>query len=309
MVGVNPSPMSIRSFDVIIIGGSYSGLSAAMALGRSLRTVLVIDSGKPCNRQTPYSHNFLTNDGRTPKEIAAVAQEQVRKYKTVEFFEGLASSGFKTSTGFEITTSSGETFGASKLIFATGIRDILPNIEGLAECWGITVVHCPYCHGYEIKSEKTGFLSNGDIAFEFSTLLSNWTKDLTVFTNGKSTMTTEQAAILQKHNINIVEKEIARLDHQNSQIEKIIFKDNTTFSLKALYTRAPFDQHCTIPQSLGCELNEQGYLKVDGSQKTTIPGVFACGDAASGMRTVSNAVGTGTTAAAHANREIIFERF
>src|SRR5687767_11879769 len=129
-------------FDVIVIGGSYAGLSAGMALGRALRKVLIIDSGKPCNRQTPHSHNFLTQDGKTPAEIATLAKQQVEMYKTVEFFLGEAINGIKRERGFEIKTSSGEDFTAKKIIFATGIKDIMPAIEGYAECWGITVLHC-----------------------------------------------------------------------------------------------------------------------------------------------------------------------
>ncbi len=115
-----------NTFDVIIVGGSYAGLAAAMALGRALKKVMVIDDGKPCNRQTPHSHNFLTNDGKTPAEIAALANLQVSRYATVEFFKGTAIHGTKTADGFQIQVASGERFAAKKLIFATGIKDILP---------------------------------------------------------------------------------------------------------------------------------------------------------------------------------------
>src|SRR5688500_15240100 len=157
-------------FDVIIVGGSYSGLAAGMALGRALKQVLIIDSGQPCNRQTPHSHNFITQDGKTPKEIATLARQQVKMYHTVKLFEGLATNGAKTENGFEIQTASGETFNAKKLIFATGVRDLMPDMKGYAECWGISVLHCPYCHGYEVRNEKTGILGNGDYGFEFSGL-------------------------------------------------------------------------------------------------------------------------------------------
>src|SRR5690554_1667153 len=113
-----------KEFDVIIIGGSFAGLSAAMALGRSLRNVLIIDSGKPCNRYTPHSHNFITQDGAVPGEIAAKAKEQVLQYDTVKFFEGYATKGKKTENGFEITIQSGEQFSAKKLVFATGVKDV-----------------------------------------------------------------------------------------------------------------------------------------------------------------------------------------
>jgi thioredoxin reductase len=298
-----------RDFDVIIIGGSYSGLSAGMALCRALRHVLIIDSGKPCNIQTPHSHNFITNDGKTPKEIAALAKAQVEKYDTVSFFSGLATGGVRTENGFEIQTSSGETFRAKKLIFASGIKDIMADIEGYAECWGISVLHCPYCHGYEVRNLRTGILGNGDHAFEFSNLISNWTKDLTLFTNGKSTLSSSQREKMEKHGIRIVEKEIEKLEHTDGFIRNIIFKDGTKSPLKALYAQAPFKQHCSIPETLGCELTEPGYIKTDSFQRTTVHGVYACGDNSSRSRTISYAVSTGTIAGMKVNKEIIEEEF
>ncbi len=298
-----------KNFDVIIIGGSYSGLAAGMALGRALKHVLIIDSGKPCNRQTPHSHNFITQDGKTPKEIAMLAKEQVEKYDTVKFFSGSATNGVKTKKGFEIYTASGERFSAKKLIFATGIKDIAPNIEGYAECWGVTVIHCPYCHGYEVRNERTGILGNGEYGFEFSRLISNWTKDLTLFTNGKSTFISEQTARLANHRINVVESEIEKLEHTNGILHTIIFKDGTTFSIKVLYSQSPFEQHCTIPKTLGCELTDEGYIKVDHLQKTSVHGIFACGDNTTRLRTVANAVAMGTTAGMMLNKEIVFEEF
>jgi len=223
----------MKSLDVIIIGGSYAGLAAGMALGRALKNVLIIDDGKPCNRQTPYSHNFLTNDGKTPTEIAAIANDQVKRYSTIQFFSGLAISGTKTKNGFEIGVSTGEIFKAKKLIFATGIRDKLPEIEGLAACWGISVIHCPYCHGYEVRNEKTAILSNGDLGFDVARLISNWTKDLTLLTNGSSGLTPEQTKKLESHQINIIEKEIGRLEHADGNLQNIIFRDGTKFSAKA----------------------------------------------------------------------------
>lgn len=298
-----------KEFDVIIIGGSYAGLSAGMALGRALRKVLIIDSGKPCNSQTPYSHNFLTQDGKTPKEIATVARQQVEKYATVTFYTGLAMSGVKLATGFEITTQAGNKFIAGKLLFATGIKDLLPHMEGFAECWGVSIIHCPYCHGYEVRGEKTGILGNGDYGFDFSKMISNWTKDLTLYTNGDSTLTNEQTKSLSKYDIKIVETRIDSFEHHNGHIRYIVFKDGSKAPVKALYSRTPFKQHCDIPQKLGCELTEQGYIKTDAFLKTTVPGVYACGDAASAMRSVSNAVATGTFSGAMANKELIDETF
>ncbi|ANI90297.1 pyridine nucleotide-disulfide oxidoreductase [Arachidicoccus ginsenosidimutans] len=298
-----------KNFDVIIIGGSYAGLSAAMALGRSLRKVLIIDSGKPCNRQTPHSHNFITQDGEKPNLIAEKAKAQVLKYDTVMFLNDLAVSGKKIDFGFEITTQSGETYKAKKLVFATGVKDKMPGIKGFAECWGISVIHCPYCHGYEAKQEKTGILANGDFAFHYAQLIHNLTKDLTIFTNGKSTLAQVQTEKIIRHDIPIIEEEIAEIKHENGYLKQIVFKDHTTFELKAIYSRPDFEQYCKIPEMLGCELNEQGYIKVDMFQKTTVENVFACGDNTSPMRSVANAVAAGNFAGAMINNIMTEEEF
>ncbi len=296
-------------FDVIIVGGSYSGLAAAMALGRAVRTVMIIDSGNSCNKQTPHSHNFITQDGKPPHEIAAIARLQVQKYDTIQFFDGLAISGKKTKNGFEIHTDTGEVFNSKKIIFATGIKDIMPAIPGFTECWGITVIHCPYCHGYELRNQKTGILGNGEYGYEFSSLISNWTNDLTLYTNGISTLTSKQAAKLIKHNISIVEDEIEKLGHINGYLNNIVFKKNKSVPIEALYTRTPFIQHCSIPELLGCVLNADGYIKVDQAYKTNIHGVFACGDNTTRLRTVANAVSKGTTTGMMLNKEMIEESF
>lgn len=291
------------------MGGSYSGLAAAMALGRAMRKVLVIDSGRPCNQQTPRSHNFLTHDGKAPGEIALLARQQVEKYDTVELVGGLATHGTRTERGFEIQTSSGDTYAAQKLIFATGIRDIMPPLDGFRECWGISVLHCPYCHGYEVKNANTGVLANGDRGFEFTGLISNWTKQLTLFTNGVSTLTPDQAVKLSAHQIQVVETEIDRLDHTNGHLQHIIFKDGTTSAVNVLYAPRPFEQHSTIPEALGCELTDEGYIQADSNQRTSVQGIYACGDNTTRSRTVANAVAMGTTAGMMLNKEIVLEAF
>ena len=283
-------------FDVIITGGSYAGLAAGMALGRALKKVLIIDSGLPCNRQTPYSHNFLTQDGQTPANISAIARQQVEKYPTIQFLNDLSTDAAATTRGFTITVASGVRFHAGKLIFATGIRDLLPDITGLSDCWGISVLHCPFCHGYEVKGTSTGILGNGDYGFEFSRLISNWTSDLTLFTNGSAKLTPEQYTLLQQQHIPIVEKTICKLEQENGYIRHILFNDGTTAPVTALYTNAPFEQHCPLPEKLGCGRTTEGYLITDNAQQTTIPGVFACGDNVTRLRTVANAVAMGTAA-------------
>lgn len=295
--------------DVIIIGGSYAGLSAAMALGRSLRQVLVIDGGKPCNRQTPHSHNFITHDGETPKAIAEKAKAQVLAYPTVTFLNDFAIRAERTEDGFVLTTQSGGTFKAKKLLFATGITDELPPLPGLAECWGITALHCPYCHGYEVQHQNLGVLGNGAAGFDLARLISQWTNKLTVFTDGPSTLAPEQAAALEKNGIAVQEGKISHLLHSEGNLEAIVLADGNQKELHALFVRPGFKQHSLIPQQLGCTLTEQGFIQVDEVQRTTQPGVYAAGDNSSPFRSVAGAVAAGTKAGAMLNRELIDENF
>lgn len=298
-----------KQFDVIIIGGSYSGLAAAMALGRALKKTLIIDNGKPCNATTPYSHNFLTQDGNTPAAITAIGRQQVQSYKTITFFNGFATEGRKTENGFEIQVSSGETFQGTKLIFATGIKDLTPSIEGFSACWGISALHCPYCHGYEVRNERTGILSNGEHGYELVRLISNWTTALTLFTNGKSTLTIEQKQQLDKNQIKIIETEIVKLEHRDGYVENIIFSDGRKSAVKAIYSSNSFTQHCSIPEFLGCALTDDGYFKVDAFQESTVHGIFACGDNSTKLRSVANAVAMGTVAGMMASKRLISEQF
>ncbi len=299
--------MENKIFDVIIIGGSYAGLSAGMALGRSLRNILIIDNGKPCNRQTPHSHNFITHDGKTPKEIAALAREQVEKYSTVKFHEGTVIK-ISRNGDFSIETREGKNFHAKKLILASGIKDMMPDIPGFAECWGISVLHCPYCHGYEVRNKATGILADGDMAYDFTKLVYNLTKDLSLFTNGKSVLSGEQKEKLAENKISLIEDQVESIAHENGYIRKIIFKTGKEISLNALYAKIPFIQNVDVSE-LGCELTEQGFIKVDFLQKTNIPGLFACGDNVTMMRSVANAIAQGNFTGAMVNKELTEEEF
>lgn len=298
-----------KNYDVLIIGGSYSGLSAAMALGRSLRSVLIIDSGFPCNRQTPHTHNFITNDGVKPSDIASKAKAEVLKYKTVTFRNDLAVEGKKINNHFNIQTKSGKNFTSKKLIFATGIKDIMPDIRGFSECWGVSIVHCPYCHGYEIRGEKTAIIANGDTAIHLASLINNLTNDLSIITSGEATFTHDQLEKLKKHGIKIIEKEVSEVIHEKGFLNKIHFSDNSQESYTAAYASLPFKQHTDIPESFGCELTEHGHIKVDMMYKTTVEGIYSCGDNSSGMRSVANAVASGNIAGAVLNMELTNEQF
>lgn len=296
-------------YDVIIIGGSYAGLSAALSLGRSLRKVLVIDSGNPCNRVTPYSHNFLTNDGSKPKAIRDKARAQLAGYQSVTCLDGLVLSIAQSGDIFEVSTQKDEVFTARKLLFATGVTDTIPNIQGFAECWGISILHCPYCHGFESKGLKTSVLGNGDMGYELAKTISHWAGELTLYTNGTSTLSPEEVLKLNKHDISVVQNEIDYIEHENGQVVRVHFKDTEPEEIKALYTQLPFIQQCSLPQDLGCAMTEKGFIEIDKCLQTTIPGIYAAGDCVSLFRSVANAVAMGSKAGAMINKCLIEEDF
>lgn len=296
-------------YDVIIIGGSNAGLSAAMSLGRALKRVLIIDSGLPCNRQTPHSHNFITHDSWRPAEILEVAKNEVLNYNTVQWRSGTVTDVNGTNNNFKVQVSGQpDAINAKKLLFATGIKDLMPDIPGFADCWGISIIHCPYCHGYEYRGQVTGILMNDEHAPDFARFIQNWTPHLTLFINGKSKLTPEQTQAVLARNINVVETEIIGVDHADGILKQIRFADGSTQALNALYARLPFEQHCSIPQNLGCRLTEQGYLEITDQKRTTIPGIFAAGDNTSPMRSVAAAVGAGNMAGAMIAHELINEQ-
>lgn len=299
----------IENFDVIIIGGSYAGLSAALSLGRALRKVIVIDNGKPCNKQTPHAHNFLTRDGETPAQILEKARKEVLKYPSVTLEKDRVVSVTKNNGHFKIQTEEKALFSANKIVFATGLIDIIPEIAGFAECWGISILHCPYCHGFENKNLPTGVFSNGQAGYDQAKFLSNWTKELVLYTDGKSTLTHEQTANLERRSIPIVEKEIEWFEHSNGKIKNIVYKDGSKQTLKVLYATPEVKQQSELPGELGCEFTEHGRIEVDIFQKTTVGGIYAAGDNSSMGRALPVAIAAGSVAGVMLNKELVEEEF
>lgn len=299
----------MQEFDVVIIGGSYAGLAAALTLGRSLKQVMVIDNNQPCNRQTPHSQNFLTQDGIPPKEISQVAKYQVEKYDTVKFHDGLVIKVEQHSEGFKVITESSASFRAKKLVLAMGVKDIMPNIKGFADCWGISVIHCPYCHGYEHRNQKTGIMANGDKAYHLAFLVHNLSQDIRILSNGKSDFTTEQLNKFKQHKIEIIENSISSIEHQNGYLNQVHFENGSVISLSTLYAHIPFEQHTNISAQLGCQLTESGHLQVDSFNKTTVENVFACGDLITPFRSVAHAAYSGNVVGAVINMQLSEAKF
>lgn len=296
-------------FDVIIIGGSYAGLSAGLALGRSMRKVLIIDSGKPCNAQTPNSHNFLTHDGDTPLYIATNAKAEVLKYPTVSFLNDAVIAAKHLENGVEIETEGDGIFSARKVLIATGLKDVMPDIKGFADCWAISVIHCPYCHGYEVRNERIGLMMNGDMAFEMAKNLYHWNKDLTILTNGTSQFNEEQSEKLESKSITIIEDELQEFQHHNGVLQNIIFKNGKHLALKAVYARPQMKQHAELYIDLNYELIESGLIKINEQYQTTAKGIYAAGDCISPARGLSVVTASGTMAAVMINRAMISEDF
>jgi thioredoxin reductase len=294
-----------EKFDTVIIGGSYAGLSAAMSLARALQRVLIIDGGNPCNQNTPHSHNFLTQDGVPPAVISGKALEQVLHYPTASITMDTAVAVSGTIDNFEVTTATGLVVESRRILFTTGIKDIMPEIPGFADCWARSVIHCPFCHGYEYKGDDTGLLMNGDAAADHALFINNWAGRLTLFTNGKSSIPAEKAKLLSNRNIQIVEQEVRELTHVEGQLSGIILFDGDKHKLKVLYAIPKFVQHCTIPELLGCNISEQGYIEVDDFKRTSIPGIYAAGDNTTQMRSVSGSVAAGTMAGALMSKDLI----
>lgn len=296
-------------FDVAIIGGSYAGLSAAMALGRSLRKVAVFDGGKPANRQTPHAHNFLTHDGASPAQIASQALEQVLAYPTIRYFKTDVRDIRRNEAVFTLENTAGDRFRAKKILLAGGLEDVMPPVPGFAECWGISVIHCPYCHGYEVRGQKTAVLANGDIAAHFVPLVYKLTQDIVLLTNGPAHLNDGQRARFARRGITLMETPLSALEHDDGRLRTIRFQDGSALDVPVLYAKLPTRQASPLPKNLGCALDEQGFVITDEFQKTNIPGVYAAGDMTTPMRALANAIAQGGKAGAMLNMELCGEEF
>lgn len=294
-----------ENYEVIIIGGSFAGLSAALTLGRVLRRVLIVDSGSPCNHQAPYSHNFITQDGQSPSVLFQIAKDQVLKYETVKIHSDLIVNATRTKQGFDVSTKTGKQFSSKKLLLATGVNDILPPIKGFSACWGISALHCAYCHGFEVRGKSIGVI--GNVNFDFIKLISQLSNDITVFANGSQTFFSTPDKMLETMKIQIYHDEIAGFEHTNGRITQVTLANGNTKEVDAVFAKVPFVLPGTLHLQLGCTLTETGLIKTDESFRTTIPGLYAAGDNSSRRRSLSIASAAGTVAGMSLNTEIVEE--
>ena len=295
------------SYDVLIVGGSVAGLSAALTLGRSLRRVLVLDAGQPCNRYSPHAHNLFTQDGTPPAQLLAAARQQALAYPTVRIEAGLVTRLHPTGAGFEAETAVGQRFASRKVLLATGVRDLLPPLPGFAECWGQSIVHCPYCHGYEVHGQPLAVLGNGEGLVEHVQHLRNWGRDLLLFTNGPATFGDDQRQQLAQLQVPVIETPVVGFAHAAGQLQAVQLADGRQLPRTALFAAVPFEQSSDLARQLGCTLTATGLLQVSEFGATNIPGVVAAGDNSTAMRSLPLASSRAVLAAIWLNRELVQE--
>jgi thioredoxin reductase len=289
--------------DVIVVGGSYSGMAAALQLLRARRSVLIIDGGKRRNRSASHSHGFLGQDGVDPADLARVARTQLQAYSTLTWLDGQVERASGARDEFRVTCG-GETHAARRLLLAIGVSDQLPGIPGLSERWGKSIFHCPYCHGYELDRGRIGVIATGPMSIHQAQLLPEW-GETTFFLNG--TFEPDPAATdeLARRGVTVETTRIERIDAGAD----VVLADGRRMSFAGLFTAPRNEPSTPIAAQLGCELVETPMgrqISTGETRETTVPGVFACGDAARMPHSVSLAVGDGAWAGAQIHRSLVW---
>jgi thioredoxin reductase len=294
--------------DVIVVGGSFAGLSAAMQLARARRRVLVVDSGLPRNRFAEASHGFLGQDGKAPFEILREAACQVSAYPTVEIVRGEVLKARREVGGdFIIEMSGGRTARGRRLVLATGVADSLPDVPGLKERWGATVLHCPYCHGYEVRDRPLGVLANHPMAAHQAAMIPDW-GPATLFTQGRFEPDAEQLAHLSARGVTIERQPVVELLGDAPALDAVRLADGRVVSISALFVAPSTRMASPLAEQLGCVFNEGPLgpmIRTDDWKATSIPGLYAAGDAARPMHNATLASADGVMAGVGAHQSLI----
>lgn len=296
-------------YDVVIVGGGPSGLTAALVLGRACRKVLVCDEGKPRNHSSPAVHGYFSRDGISPAELLQAGREQLKPY-AVELKDVGATDATIVDGGFRVELRDGKMVTARKLILATGVTDERPDIEGLSALWGTGVLHCPYCHGWEVRGKPWGFIAPSEQAVEWGIELLGWTSKLTLCTNGPSKLSDAGHRTLMNRGIVVREEKIKQLDGENGELKAVVFDSGERLEFTALFVRTTMVQRSPLPKTLGCKVTsmEGGFrdaVEVDQFGATSVPGLYVVGDASRGMPQVATAVADSSLAAVMANKALI----
>lgn len=289
--------------DVVVVGGGAAGLSAALVLGRSRRRTVVIDDGTPRNAPSPEAHSMFTRDGTPPADLLRIGRSQLEPYTTVELCAGRVTTVTRADDGFAVRLADGTEVTARRLLLAVGVRDELPAIDGLAALWGRGVLHCPYCHGWEVRDEPLAVYASGATAMEFVPLILQWSRDVLLCT-GAGELEPEARGALEKHGVRIIDTPIERLE-SSATLERIVFADGHVELRSALFVRPSQQVASNLVAQLGCELTDAGFIRVGADQQTSVPGVYAAGDATTPFQQLVMAAASGALAAAMINRELV----
>ncbi len=292
------------AYDAVIVGGSYAGLSAAMLLARARQKVLVIDAGVRRNRFAAHAHGLIGQDGRPPEAIAADARAQVLAYPDVAWRQASAIRAGGELDRFTVEDDAGGRWQARRLVLATGVADTLPEIAGLDERWGRSVFHCPYCHGFELERGRIGVIAVGEVSMHHALMLPDW-GSTTFFLNGTFEPDQAQRAALEARGVAIEPARIARV----ADAATVALEDGRRLAMDGLFVATRTRVNGPLAHDLGCAF-EQGplgdFIRTDALKATSVPGVFACGDAARGAHSVAFAIGDGAQAGASVHRTLLF---
>jgi thioredoxin reductase len=290
--------------DVIIIGGSYAGMAAALQLLRARKSVLVIDAGQRRNRFAAHSHGFLGQDGADPAAIALQARRQLEAYATLTWIEDRATGMTGGIDAFSVPTAAGQAYTGRRILFASGVADQLPLVEGLAERWGKSVFHCPYCHGYELGGGKIGIVATGPLSLHQAELLTEW-GEVTLLANGVIEPDDAALTTLTRHGVRIEHNPILRIESD----AEVLLADGRRLVFAGLFTAPRCTPASPLAAEAGCALEETPMgvqIRVDTMNRSSVPGIFACGDTARMPHSVSLAVGDGAMAGIQVHRSLVW---
>ena len=295
--------MEDQPYDIVIVGGGAAGLSAALVLGRARRRVAVIDAGAPRNAPAAHMQGFLSRDGMSPTELLAAGRAEVTGYG-VEIIEDKV---VRVEPGFRIGLANGDTLLARRVLVTTGVSDELPDIPGVHERWGRDLLHCPYCHGWEVRDQPVGVLGTNPGAIFHSQLVRQWSDDVMYFAHTHDPSPTEQAEF-DARGITVIRGEVARLIVDNDRLTGVELADGQVVPRAAVFIRPINTPHPDgILASLGCDLDSAGFAIVDGTGKTSIDGVWGAGNVVDPRAQVITSAGAGSAAAIAINADLVQE--
>ncbi|MBL9025834.1 MAG: NAD(P)/FAD-dependent oxidoreductase [Myxococcales bacterium] len=293
-------------YDVAIIGGGPAGLSAALALGRARKRVLLCDSGPRRNAAAEQVHNFVTRDGTPPEEFRTIARDQLAAYPNVEVQDTHVARVSGRKGAFELAIAGG-TAVARRVVLCVGMIDEMLPIEGFEELWGHAIFQCPYCHGWEVKERPWGYIARDPSMLHFAVMLRGWSENVTVFTQGAFDIDPQNRAHLEAAGVRVEASPILRLKARGHTLDGVELSSGAVVRIEALFVHPP-QRHVDLVASLDLALDADGLVKVDQmTRETSLPGIYAAGDLASRAQAAILAAAAGTQAAGMLNHELTAE--